>query len=101
MFQTKDGEKIKTHIFCSLFFFPKIVPLMRGYGEILYSSSQMTIWRMRIACSVPRATNKHPGCVIFTAFRLQQRLNQLASVLRYTYTLPAFLLRKTVIILRY
>jgi hypothetical protein len=27
-------------------------------------SSQMTIWRMRIACSIPKATNSHSGCVI-------------------------------------
>jgi hypothetical protein len=30
---------------------------------------QMTIWRMRIACWIPRATNKHSGC---GAFPLQQ-----------------------------
>jgi len=29
MFQTKDVEEIKTHIFCSITFFPKIVPFMR------------------------------------------------------------------------
>jgi len=74
---------------------------MRLYGEILYSSPQMTIWRKRITCCIPRATNKHPGYVIFTAFPLQQILHKRASVLRYTYTLPAFLLRKAVIILRY
>jgi len=29
MFQTKVVEKIKTHILCSITFFPKIVPFMR------------------------------------------------------------------------
>jgi len=29
MFQTKVVEKIKTHIFYSIAFFPKIVPFMR------------------------------------------------------------------------
>jgi len=29
MFQTKDVEKIKTHIVCSITFFPKIVPFMK------------------------------------------------------------------------
>ena len=33
--------------------------------------SQMTIWRMRIACWVPKATNTHSGCVIHIAFPLQ------------------------------
>jgi len=35
MFQTKAVEKIKTHILCSVAFFPKIVPFMRKYGKIL------------------------------------------------------------------
>jgi len=43
---------------------------------------------MHIACSVPRATYIHTGCVIFTAFPLQQWLNQRASVLRCACTLP-------------
>jgi hypothetical protein len=43
---------------------------------------QMTIWRMRIACCVPRATNTHTGCVILIAFLCK---NERASVLRYVY----------------
>ena len=34
--------------------------------------SQMTIWRMRIACWVPKATNAHTGCEILISFQLQQ-----------------------------
>jgi hypothetical protein len=45
---------------------------------------QMTIWRMRIACWIPKATNKHSGCVILNAVPLQQLLHERASVLRYT-----------------
>ena len=45
----------------------------------------MTLWRMRIACWVPKATNTHTGCVILIALPLQQWLHERASVLCYTY----------------
>ena len=49
--------------------------------------TQMTIWRMRIACLIPKATNKHThtGFVIFIAFPMQQQLHKHASMLRYMY----------------
>ena len=43
-----------------------------------------TIWRMRIACSIPKATNTHTGCVILIAFPLRKRLHERASELRYS-----------------
>ena len=43
----------------------------------------MTIWRMRIACWIPEATNAHSECVILIAFPLQQLLHERASLLRY------------------
>jgi len=46
---------------------------------------QMIIWRMRIACCIPKATDTHTGCVILIAFPLQQCLQDRALVLRYTY----------------
>ena len=46
---------------------------------------QMIIWRMRIACWVPKATNIHSECVLVIAFRLQQWLHEGSSMLRYTY----------------
>ena len=45
----------------------------------------MTIWRMRIARWIPKATNTHTEYVILIAFALQQLLHQVASLLRYTY----------------
>ena len=45
----------------------------------------MTIWRMRIACCITKATNTHSECIIFFAFPLQQWLHERASMLRYTY----------------
>jgi len=55
-----------------LFFFPE----NRAVYEIMWKNtiqpfrSQMTVWRMRIACLIPKATNTHSDCVILTAFPL-------------------------------
>jgi hypothetical protein len=46
---------------------------------------QMTIWRMRIACWMPKATYTRAGCVILLDSPLQQWLHERASKLRYTY----------------
>ena len=45
----------------------------------------MTIWRMRIAFCVTKATNTHPEYVILIAFPRQQWLYEGTSMLRYTY----------------
>jgi hypothetical protein len=45
----------------------------------------MTIWCMRVACWVPKATNTHTGSVIIIVLPLQQWLHIRASMLRYTY----------------
>jgi len=45
----------------------------------------MTIWRMRIAFWIPKATNTHSQYVILIAFPLQKWLHERASMLRYTY----------------
>jgi hypothetical protein len=47
--------------------------------------SQLTLWNMRIACWIPKATNTHTGCIILIAFSLQQWLHERALVTRYTY----------------
>ena len=44
----------------------------------------MTIWGMRIACWIPKATNTHSEYVMLIAFPLQW-LHERASVLRYMY----------------
>jgi hypothetical protein len=43
----------------------------------------MTIWRMRIACWITKATNTNTRYVILIAFPLQQWLQERASMLRY------------------
>jgi len=45
----------------------------------------MTLWRMRTAGWIPKATNTNSEYAIFIAFPLQQWLHECASLLRYTY----------------
>ena len=46
---------------------------------------QMTIWRMRIACWVTKATNTHSKYAILIAVPRQQWMHERVSLLRYTY----------------
>jgi len=41
---------------------------------------QMTVWRMRIACWIPKATYTHAEYVILIAVPLQQWLHESASM---------------------
>jgi len=45
----------------------------------------MTIWRMRIARRIPNATNTSSEYVIVIVFALQPRMQEGATMLRYTY----------------
>jgi len=68
------------------FFFPMIVQFMRLLKNTVDPvSSQMILWRMRIACWITKATNTHSEYVILIVPSLQQWLHDSASVLRYTY----------------
>jgi hypothetical protein len=44
----------------------------------------ITVWRTRIACWIPKATNTHTRYVILFSFPQQQWLYERTSVLRYT-----------------
>jgi len=46
---------------------------------------QITIWRMRIAWWIAKATDTYSEYVIIIAFLLKQSLHYRASMLRYTY----------------
>jgi hypothetical protein len=46
----------------------------------------MTIWRMRIACWIRKATDTHSEYALLIDFLLQQWLHKGASVLRHTYS---------------
>jgi len=88
MFRTKVVEEIKTHILCSITFF-----LNRTVYELMWKNfaercqPQTTIWRMRIACWITKATHTHLQYVMLIAFPLQQWSQERASTLRYTYCL--------------
>jgi hypothetical protein len=72
MFQPKFVQKSK-HTFCGKTFFEN-----PAVYEIIWKNTaqrgrpQMTIWRMRTACWLPKAKNTHSKYVIFIAFPLQQ-----------------------------
>ena len=74
MLRAKVAEKIKTHILCSVTFFPE----NRAVREIMCKDMverdrlQVKIWRMRIACWITKATNTHSEYVVLIAFLLQQ-----------------------------
>jgi hypothetical protein len=46
---------------------------------------QVTIWRKRTACWMPKPTNAHSEYFILIPFRQQQWLHERPSILRYTY----------------
>jgi len=61
MFQTKVVETIKTQILRSIFFFFRKSCLYEIMWKIIVESDgpQMTIWRMRIARWITKATDTH------------------------------------------
>jgi len=79
MFQTKVVEKIKTRFVFSIFFFEnRAVYGITGENVVERGRSQMTIWRMRIACWISKATNTNSEYVTVIPFPLQQRLQERA-----------------------
>ena len=75
-------ENQNTHFVFSHFF-----PENRVLYQITFVQTdkpQITIWSMRIACWIPKATNTHSEYVICIAFALQPRLHERASVLRHS-----------------
>jgi len=87
MFQTNVVEKIKIHILYSITFLENYTVYENMWKSIEEPGRpQMTIWRMRIVCWIPKATNTLSEYVIIISFPLQQWLHESASLLRYTYT---------------
>jgi len=64
MFQTEVVEKIRTHfVFINPFFFENCAFCEKMWKNIVERGRpQMTIWRMRISCWIPKATNPHRLC---------------------------------------
>ena len=87
MFQIKVVDKNQnTHfMFNNFFFLDRAVYQMMWKNIIELGTPQMSMWRMRIACWIPKATNTHSEYVIPIAFPLQQWLHGRASTLCCTY----------------
>jgi hypothetical protein len=86
-FLDKNYREYATHILCSgffknrtLFFFWKT-----WKNTVQRERPQMTIWSMRSACWIPKATNTHTGFVILIDFLQGQWLHKRASMLRHSY----------------
>jgi len=63
MFQTKVVQKIKPHILCSVTFSEnRAVYKKMCKNTVERGGPQMKIWRMRIACWIPKATNTLSLC---------------------------------------
>jgi hypothetical protein len=73
MLQAKVVENIKTRFrFNNVL--SKILPCMRYSEKNIYSRTQMTVWRLRIACWKLKVTNTHSEYVKRITFPLQQYL---------------------------
>jgi hypothetical protein len=59
--------------------------IIRGKNILELGRPQMTIWHMRIACRVPRATNIFSEYEILIAFPLQKWLYGRASMIGLRY----------------
>jgi len=83
-------ENQNTHfVFSDFFFENRAVYKITWKNIVERGRPQMTIWRIRIACWVTKATNTHSEYVILIAFPLQQWLQERASTLRCTYSTVA------------
>jgi hypothetical protein len=73
------------------FTFSNFFPLENNaFYEIMWKNNvergwPQIIWRMRIACWMPKATDTHSEYVILIAFPLQQWMHERVSMLRYTH----------------
>jgi hypothetical protein len=74
-------REIGTHILHRItsFFRNRAVYEIMWKNTVEWSRPQTTIWRMRIKCLIPKATNTHTVCVILIALPLQPRVHERAS----------------------
>jgi hypothetical protein len=80
-------ENQNTHFIIQNYFFFE----NRAFREMIWKNivepgrPQITIWRMRIGCWIPKVTNTHSEYIILIDFPLQQWLRERASEFRYAY----------------
>ena len=88
MVEIEFVEKTETHIIFSIIFYLKIQQFVRLFKKkyiVEWGGLGITIWRMHIACWIPKAANTHTENVILTDFPLQHWLRESALTLRHTY----------------
>jgi hypothetical protein len=84
-FFTKFIEKIETKILSSITFLDNRSVYETVWKNIVQPDRpQMTIWRIRIACLIPKAKNTQSEYVIYITVLLQQWLHERALILHYT-----------------
>jgi beta-galactosidase GanA len=87
MFRTKFVENIKTHMLCSITFFPE----NRAFYEVMWKNMlepvcpQIKIQRMRFVCRITKTTDTNSEYVTLIAFPRRQWFCERATMLRYTY----------------
>jgi len=73
----------------------------RIFCEIMWKNfaepgrQQTEIWRRRIACWIPKRLQTHSEYVMLTPFPLQQWLHERASMLCFTYSACALIIKPT------
>jgi hypothetical protein len=87
MFRPNAVEKIKTHILYLINIFPEnpAVYEIMWKNIVEFGRPQMTIWRIRISCWIPKSTDTHSEYAILIAFALQQCWHERDSTLPYKY----------------
>ena len=79
------SDNQNTHFMSSNFFGNPAVCGVMWKNIVEPERPQMTVWRIRISCCIPKATNTLSEYVLLIAFPLQHWLHVCASMLHYTY----------------
>ena len=85
MFQTSSTNNQNSLFVFSNFFENRDICEVIWKDIVERGRSQMTIWLVRNACWIPKATDTHSVCVILIVFPFQQWLHESASIVRFTY----------------
>ena len=89
IFQTKSVENIKTQISYSITFSNNsAVCEIKCKNTVEPDRSQMTIWRMRIACWVPKATTTHKICNTYCHSTATMVVRTRLNSMLYVHLLP-------------
>jgi hypothetical protein len=97
MCQTKIVQEIKIYILflVTFFFFGNRAVYEKMWKNIVEQGRpQVTIWRMRCACWIPKATNTYPECVLFLFSTATVVIRTRLDVTLYLYCLSCFVTKR-------